>query len=585
MQPASNTESESIFKSPFSEDGDADTTAADYPANSHKAPAKVFARTAPPSDLPPPLPSSSSTGKSAGDQKHTPRPTPHSIPKLSLRPSHPTSSSKELPASTSFVNSGSWHAATPRTAATPASTSSATTLASSTTSPPPSPADLKEKKKIDPPQPLKLLKASLPDTKRIVAPDTLAKLLILACSNGYKVPLVGESIKTILRGQALIIATSVDDDGNTKEEKVDVVTDYLAPFMKHYFSTRELGSILDRVEKSYIRLQPEFQQAYDSLGGKNFCQDKSIIEKMEPVISPIIDFICGPKRSIETCGLPAPVIYMMLQVDAYVSEWHDQCGDGSSGSKEAARKNAMKSFFGTRSFMAKWVIDLNANDQFPQRFFQPLTGIINSYLNLQIEQFCSSLLTCDEKILNTFKKRSDIYISHAKAAEDRTPLADKEKRELKHTRATSSDLSILDEGSRKPRGKRETDVLHSPRHQMQRGETLRANANRDRTVQRARAKLVKEVAKFYKLDQNPAFTRHLFASVQELDLKEYRAFQNAPLEYCQSLLEAYTKRVTATADSPAEQTDALFSLLTHLRSAVPTQFGFSSPGKDNEENS
>lgn len=413
--------------------------------------------------------------------------------------------------------------------------------------------------------------------------------MVLGASDGYNKPLKGDALKRILRDQILV---TVDDKNAAppRTVEVNVVESYLSPFMDHYLGTREVDNILFEVEKSYVEVHKKINEHFEKISdSRNFARDKDTHEMMIPIIAPLLDFICGPKTSVHSCGLPAPVLAMMLEVDKCVSNWYDQCGDNNQDEKQTARLYAMISFLSTRSFMAKWTISLNTDTKKPTGYYQPLLSFINYYVNLQINQFAESLLNCDEDLRKKIEKKAEIYTSRTainKVSKEQSQRFLKEKLQenekeksqrkvglLERIVGTSKDKS--DEQVASPRGKRETEVMHSPRKQLKRGETLKDNVNREQTLKTARAKVVDTFTKKHGLASCPEFYQYFKETVLGMEREAYKLFKESQLTYCAELLEAYIKRVANRDNITQDEISALLELSQRLSIAI----GNSTPEK------
>jgi hypothetical protein len=234
--------------------------------------------------------------------------------------------------------------------------------------------------------------------------------------------------------------------------------------------------------------------------------------------------------------------------------------------------------------MGTWTISLASDTSKPDRFYQPLVGYLNTYLNLQIKNFTSKLMTATDKQRKVISKQAAIIDSRvAPSGSKSTTALDALAEKLHEPEKPEKKGGFLNFFKKEekaevssPRGKKETEVLHSPRRQLKRGDTLQENANREVTLEKNRSKFIGQFSRTYKLEQNLEFLLHFKESVLNMDRAQYKDFKAGPLKYCINCLEAYTMRFLARDGSTTEQISALTNLSLELASAY---------GKDSNKDS
>lgn len=413
----------------------------------------------------------------------------------------------------------------------------------------------------------------LPNPKVIMKPAELAKLLITTESMQYKKCLSGASLETLLRSNTKVM-------GSSKEgaKPVNINETYLAPFMNKYFEAPGVIKMLNSVVENYVKQSDQILSLYDTIGsGRNFARSDEAAKLMLPLIAPVIDFICGKDKSVESSGLPKPVLDLMLAVDEEVITWFNKNGIGKPEDLLTARSNALTSFFGTRSFMGTWTISLNSDKSRPDGFFRPLSSYLNTYLNVQVTNFTHKLMDATTEQRKVISKQAAIVDSRSAQVRNRNTEAgntstnkfsEPEKSEKKSGFPSLFGKEKTPE-LHSPRGKKETEILHSPRRQLQRGETLQENASRETTRTANRKKFVKEFIAAHNLKQKD-FAKFLISfqnSVVEMSREEYKTCKEDPLAYCISYLMNYTSRLITRGENPQAEIDALWALKTILDDA------------------
>ncbi len=403
-------------------------------------------------------------------------------------------------------------------------------------------------------------------------PAELAKLLVAADSMQYQMPLSNSKAESMLRGNTKILGSSDKD-----AEPVNVNETYLAPFMNKFFDTPGVIKMQNTVIENYTKQSDQIHALYKKIGdARNFARDNEAAALMEPLIKPIINFICGKDISLESSGLPKPVLELMLAVDEEVIIWFNKNGMGDAEVLDKARQNALTSFFGTRSFMGTWTISLNSDKSKPDRFYQPLVGFLNTYLNLQITNFASKLMYATTEQKRVISKQAAIIDSRVAPSGNKSAVAvnsSAEKiREPEKTEKKGGFLNFFKKEEKaevtSPRGKKETEVMHSPRRQLKRGDTLQENANREVTLEKNRSKFIGQFSRTYKLEQNLEFLLHFKQSVLSMEREQYKIFKADPLKYCINCLDAYTTRFVVRDSSTQTQISALMNLALELATAV-----------------
>lgn len=463
-----------------------------------------------------------------------------------------------------------------RTDPMPSSRSSSTALATTSSA---APSNSNQAQTDDASSSCRVAANALPSPQKIARPKEVARLLVLACSNRYKKPLGGDTLNRILRDGATVISKNAD----SSERKVNVIAEYLTPFMEHHFAHSPLNHILSGVEQSYLEHHEAILKLHDQYGdGNKFCRGEDTHQLMQPIISPLINFICGSDKSVKTCGLPAPIVEMMLEVDECIAYWYDECGQNDPDERMKARRNALTSFFGTRSFMSVWSVSLLKKGD----IYRPLVSFINTYLNLHLEKFADSLMNCDEENRTLIRKKAKIYTSRTaynSASDASTESGEKveqaQKEKVHKNRAQSRKSGLfpllpvigkdrMAEEPLSPRDKPETKTRNSPVNPLKTAEALKNNAARDQTIKMQRAKVSDAFAKEYQLVRCPEFFRVFKHSLLELDRDAYKAAKQNLLAYCRDLLNAYIKRTSVSESADKSQVEALFGLAQDLDKAA-----------------
>ena len=408
-------------------------------------------------------------------------------------------------------------------------------------------------------------------------PAELAKLLIGAESMKYTNCLDGQRVDTILRSN-----TKVASSSESSAMPVSINETYLAPFMNKYFETSGVIKMQNSIVENYTKQSDKIHALYNQMGdGNRFARSDEAAALMKPLIAPVVDFICGKDTSLESTGLPKPVLELMLAVDNEVITWFKKNGSGNPDDLQTARINAMISFFGTRSFMGTWTVELSTDKSKPAGFYRPLIAYLNTYLNLQVKSFANKLVGTTPEQKKIISKQAAIFESRSapavkkKDANEENPVEKLVPAEKTGKKGGFLNLFNKEKTSElhSPRGKKETEVLHSPRRQLQRGATLQENASRDTTRVANRKKFIKEFIKEFianyglKEKDYVQFLYSLQNSVVEMSREEYKALKDDPLSTCISYLNTYLSRLITREETPQPGTDALWLLKAKLNQA------------------
>lgn len=412
----------------------------------------------------------------------------------------------------------------------------------------------------------------LPNPKVILKPTELARLLISAESMKFSHCLRGNKVDTILRSNTQVV-TSLESDA----KPVNINKTYLAPFMNKYFETPGVIKMQNTVVDNYTKQSEKILSLYGKIGdGHKFARSDEAAVLMQPLITPVINFICGKDMSLESSGLPKPVLELMLAVDEEVTGWFNKNGSGNPKDLQAARTNALISFFGTRSFMGTWTIALSSDKSKPAGFYRPLVAYLNTYLNLQIENFTLKLMSASAEQKKLISKQAAIFESRSAPAAKMKDVAEESSEKKSSEPEKTEKKGLLNFFNKErpaelssPRGKKETEILHSPRRQLQRGETLQENKSRETTRTANRKKFVKDFIATHNLKQkeHAKFLISFQNSVVELSREEYKACKEDPLAYCISYIKTYTSRLVTRNETPQPEIDALWALKDKLEDA------------------
>ena len=519
----------------------------------------------PPADTPPPLPNSS---RNFGNASH------------SSNTSNPSNSSNHSAWTTTTTNT----TATTTTTSTN-STSTTTKVAAGRTS-------------------YLLPELASGNKKKILDPTLLAKQLIAGESQNYTRPLSGSAVPTLLR-QAIPMKEKLPDVVEIPADE-NAITVYLEPFMNHYFDTPAVNEKLQAIQHGYEQKQPEIQAMYDNEGARNFSRSDKVKTVMLPIISPIVKFICGEKNSLASSGLPKPVLELMLAVDEEVQIWFAKNGNGNAEDLKTARQNALKSFFGTRSFMARFTLDLAKDKNKPDRFYTPLVGYLNTYLNVQIEDFVASMMSCTPEQRAQIKKEAKIITSRPMLAEKEQKALDANKDRVlnrKPTKLINRFNDALDikpkSGSeaptspRKPIQRRKTlegkmpgsendeglAPLSSPRRQLPADKKVEQDSAKAIALSRKRKATAGEYLKLIKLSQYEDFSemgsviREFSTHIVDASRKDYQDFKKSPDKVLLNFIEAFIAKQRTFGNAPSNGLQAFQAdLRKRVLSILPNPF-------------
>ena len=308
--------------------------------------------------------------------------------------------------------------------------------------------------------------------KRILGYELLAKQLIFAESCGYQEPLAGSKVDSILRGKVWIREKKDISGHETPLTDADnAIIQFAEPFMAHYFDTKVMSGRLAEVTENYHGVAKTARALYQQ-NAYNFGKDEAVKKLMEPVIAPVVDYICGEKNTIASSKMPAPVLAMLLSLDEEVQEWYKKNGSNDPAELLKARQKALISFFGTRSFMPDYSNSLlTPKEGTPEGFYQPLTKFLNTYLNTRLEAFLKTVIDCPKDVRDRIKREAHIVESRPVLPKSEKGKIDENIERFHQRKPSSLGLRLKDAfGSvLKPADKSE---VTSPRRAVQHGRVL-----------------------------------------------------------------------------------------------------------------
>jgi hypothetical protein len=227
-----------------------------------------------------------------------------------------------------------------------------------------------------------------------ISPEKFGALLVAVESHGGAVPLQGDLIKRILRGRLMIHEFA--PVSGTEPIDLNIITDVSEPFMSKHLTTPELILARETFEKKMLKVALEFEQLSEKIPKDEWKKSGRMNKLMAPVVDPVIDLICGKKRTLESSLLPDGVKKALLAIDANIIQWFGKNGTGKPADLYEARRSALIGFISTRSLAAVWVMAMVKKDADKgtenARKFSVLLGYLNLLVSFKIDDFVNDTL-------------------------------------------------------------------------------------------------------------------------------------------------------------------------------------------------
>jgi hypothetical protein len=266
-------------------------------------------------------------------------------------------------------------------------------------------------------------------------PQELAKIIVLAESDGGNLKLTANQVDTIFRGRE-------------KQYKGKTVgSGYVMPFMRACFNTPVFKSLMSNMERTYLAPKSALGQTssikenVDSIHKslefhpQSTFANSAVKKQFEPVITPLLDYLGGADGKLDGSSLPPVFLEFLIALDKEIVVWHQQSvGAGSSSSDpvisdaqlDEVRKSALISFLGVRGFAAMHKITQaeSSAKSGSSQLENPLI-LLEAYvahiISSQIPFFYQAVMACSDEQLARIQGKSKQLAQTASMAEATPP--------------------------------------------------------------------------------------------------------------------------------------------------------------------
>lgn len=222
---------------------------------------------------------------------------------------------------------------------------------------------------------------------------SLGALLVAVDSKGGKLKLEGDRITRILRGGLKI--QDFQPASGAKACELNIVETLLQPFMRLHLGGAEMDHLRKTVWKAW-------QEAERAGSPKASVKDSAYDPQRDPfdkAIQPVMEFICGPQRTLGSSTLPKAVKDLLLAIDMNIIGWFQSNGTGKESDLFRARLSALIGFLSTRSLGFVWLEKLSAETSADPSAASAATRLIqylNSHVASQIDDFLRDIIRSQE---------------------------------------------------------------------------------------------------------------------------------------------------------------------------------------------
>ena len=237
-------------------------------------------------------------------------------------------------------------------------------------------------------QSIKTINLALSGT--IVSGADLAELLVCFQSCGYKKPLAGSSIDSILR-LGMTVKNFPDSKDSEKTSDVNIIEKVSEPFIKKYYDTPKIEALRIAAMQKYDEGNLKVPDELKKKNAPDLRDIKTYSDAMRPLVKMVSKEIMGELMNLSDAPMHDQVKELLKGIDACVIKWSKESGGIEKEKLISARKSAISAYIATRSFMKIW-IDAFAKDPELKKYIH-MTAYLTTMLTTRSDKFFYSVMS------------------------------------------------------------------------------------------------------------------------------------------------------------------------------------------------
>ena len=339
-------------------------------------------------------------------------------------------------------------------------------------------------------------------------------------------------------------------------DSINLIEKFLQPWAEKVFNTPECNELRKTVLKNYLPVANQVEDAAKGMRPKEMQQSEKVKYLMDPVIKPLITWVCGENENLANSQLPEVWKSLLRGIDDAVVYWLKKINCTNMKEIMSLRSEALIAFISTRGYMMAWGVSVQKYTNKHKIGSEKLNSFSNSYFAHRAGKFVADIMLSRKELKgDVFKSRVRGYIQIMSGRKELVSKAPKEnasgRRELlksktlQSTKAAPSQSSMIGE---------EAAITLSPRIR-EKIEWDKARENKQKQSSYQWQKFFRNFSKLAKLSTISieffkAFQTHVIAEMSD---KAYEKFEKDPIPFCQKYLDKFYKGVLNKERQAAEK--------------------------------
>ncbi len=374
-----------------------------------------------------------------------------------------------------------------------------------------------------------------------IDPADLGYLLVEVQTGGFKQNLSAFDQGTPFMRAGLKVVDFKAGNGKTYDS-INLIEKFLEPMAEQAFSTPECDELRKTIERNYLSVSSVMESASRGMRPKEMQESEKIKNLMDPVIQPLITWVCGENENLSNSQIPDVWKSLLLGIDDAIVQWAKNIQSTDMKQIKHLRSDALVAFISTRGLMIIWGEKLQTFGEAKGIDQGKFTSYVNSYFSHRANKFITDImLSRKDLVSDSFDAKMRGYLKVLGGRKDLVSKAPKENasgrrqlmksKTLQSTKAppANSSNTVSDESTTlSPRLREKVDIEKTREIKQKQSVFQRQKFFRDFSKL---ANLAKISPEFFK-----AFQTHV---VKEMSDRAYEKFEQDPVQLCTRYLDKF----------------------------------------------
>lgn len=388
-----------------------------------------------------------------------------------------------------------------------------------------------------------------------IDPTELGNLLVEVQTAGFTSPTsTFNQGKPLLRGGLLVLNFTTSD--GTFYDSINLIEKFLQPWAEKVFNTPECNELRKTVLKNYLPVANQVETAAKGMRPKEMQQSEKVKYLMDPVIKPLITWVCGENENLASSQLPEVWKSLLRGIDDAVVYWLKKINCTNMKEIMSLRSEALIAFISTRGYMIAWGVSVQKYTNEHMIGSEKFNSFSNSYFAHRAGKFVTDIMLSRKELKgDVFESRVRGYIQIMSGRKELVSKAPKEnasgRRELLKSKTLQSTKAAP---LRSGMVSEQAATTLSPRIR-EKIEWDKEREIKQKQSSYQRQKFFRDFSKLaklstYSMEFYKAFQNHVMAEMSD---KAYEKFEKDPIPFCQKYLDKFYKGVLNKERQAAEK--------------------------------